>query len=530
MIYLRHFLTFLLLFAFTSISAQSVNKMLYTDANNVGYFDFGFTNPTPTTIAGSTVATNSEGITHVQNSLGTIIFYVKSDGIYNSNGTLMTGSPTMGDADITEVNVCQIPGSPNQYYVFYTQASGCSNLYFSKVDVSGATGVVFGANTLLGDTTNASGNYAEGKEIVEIPNSTKKWLIVYNCDFGFEKFEITQTNVNGPVGVKAWTPTTTNPTLVGKGELDYHAEYIAYASAHSDHIYVFGFNPCIGKAEGTTRVYDYESPYGIEFSPSAFYIYGTSLDPAGVATPNTNLVRIQNTPTATLEYYNITGASNCSANDTLVDVVLGQLELTGNSNMYTPGVNSCTMFEFGDLENPVFTIEKRSVNNPLNRGLSDIVQSSAFLTFINLSVDVNHIKCNGGADGSISLSISGGIPPYEVEWYDGSNLYNKTNLVSGSYIVTIKDQSCGEPSVTRNIFIAEPDTIAIEIQTEDAICYGGFGDLEYTVVGGTPPYNEVWPVGFDKNNPVAGDHSLVIVDFNGCTAIKDFFIDSPDEN
>lgn len=530
MIYLRHFLTFLLLFAFTSISAQSVNKMLFTNDNDVEYLDFSFTPVSSTAIPGSTVATDSEGITHVQNSLGTLLFYVKSDGIYNSNGTLMSGSPALfGDADITEVNVCQIPGSPNQYYVFYTREAGCSNLYFSKVDVSGANGVVFGANTLLGDTTNAGGNYAEGKEIVNIPNSTNKWLVVYNCDFGFEKYEITQTNVNGPEGIKAWIPTTTpNPTLEGKGELDYHAEYIAYASTVSNTIYSFRFNPCTGKAEGPSYSYAYEQPYGVEFSPSAFYLYATTLNPPGVALPGTdsNIVRIQNV-VGTMEYANLDNADNCSGGTQ--DVILGQVELGSNMKIYTPGVGSCTMFELGNLEAPNYSVNRITVNDNLNRGLSDIIQSTAFVNFVNLDVTINHITCNGGADGSISLSISGGIPPYEVTWFDGSSLYNRNNLTAGSYIVSVQDQSCGAPTVVRNIYIAEPDTISIDIETENALCFGGVGDLEYTVVGGTPPYNEVWPVGYDPNNPTAGEHQLIIVDNNGCTAIKDFVIESPDE-
>ncbi len=530
MIYLRHFLTFLLLFAFTSISAQSVNKVFYSVSNDVDYLDLAFTPANVNSIPGSTVALNSEGITHVQNSLGTILFYVKSDGIFNSNGTLMNGSPAVfGDADITEVNVCRIPGSPNQYYVFYTREAGCSNLYYSKVDVSGTNGFVFGANTLLGDTTNAGGNYAEGKEIVNIPNSANKWLVVYNCDFGFERFKITQTNVDGPVGVKAWVPNViANPTLTGKGELDYHAEYIAYASAESNTIYSFRFNPCTGKAEGATNSYAYESPYGVEFSPTALYIYATTLNPPGVAFPgvDSNLVRIENI-TGAMQYSNLDGANDCSTGTQ--DVILGQIELGSNFKIYTPGVGSCTMYELDNLENPTYTVNKITVNDNLNRGLSDIIQSSAFVNFVHLDVIYNHITCNGGADGGISISVSGGIPPYNVTWFDGSNAYNRTNLEAGSYIVTIQDQSCGSPTITRNVFISEPDTIAIEIETENAICYGGVGDLEYTITGGTPPYTEVWPVGYDKNNPIAGEYELIIVDKNECTAIMPFEIQSPDE-
>lgn len=534
MIYLRQFLYFFTFFIFSSIFAQNANKLMYSNVNNDGYLDFAFTAPSPSTdIPGSTVAANAEGITHIQDPLGQILFYVKGDGIYKPDGSLMTGSPSpLGDVEITEVNACQVPGVPTQYYVFYTKATGCSNLYYSKVDVSGS-GLVFSTDILLGDTTNAGAQYAEGKEIINIPNSTEKWLVTYNCGTGFEKYKITQTNVDGPTTVRNWVPTTmANPTLEGKGELDYHNEIIAYASTQSDEVYKFDFDPCEGKFTGNAKSYPFHKAYGVEFSPTSRYLYMTTLEQPSLVPPTTYVTNYNIGRTIigidTIEYSQLTDANDCSSGLNS-DVPLGHLELGSNLKLYTPGVGTCTIFELDDVEDvTTYTTAKIDMAAAMNRGLSDIIQSTAFINFLTLTVNVNHVSCNGGADGRITLQIEGGLPPYDIKWFDGSKLLSQNNLTKGNYTVEITDQSCGSPSVYRSVFVDEPDSITITLETEDAKCFDGFGQIEYQIEGGTPPYNEVWPVGYDPNNPVEGDHSLLIIDANGCTAVKDFFIDAPE--
>ncbi len=51
----------------------------------------------------------------------------------------------------------------------------------------------------------------------------------------------------------------------------------------------------------------------------------------------------------------------------------------------------------------------------------------------------------GMNDGAITLSVSGGTPPYNFIWNDGSTQQNRYNLYSGSYYVTVMDaDSCIE--------------------------------------------------------------------------------------
>ncbi len=49
------------------------------------------------------------------------------------------------------------------------------------------------------------------------------------------------------------------------------------------------------------------------------------------------------------------------------------------------------------------------------------------------ALTINHTKtdatCPDAADGSITISISGGRPPYTIIWYDGDDNTTKTGLL-----------------------------------------------------------------------------------------------------
>ena len=48
---------------------------------------------------------------------------------------------------------------------------------------------------------------------------------------------------------------------------------------------------------------------------------------------------------------------------------------------------------------------------------------------------VEHVKCNGADDGSASVSISGGLGPYSLNWQG----VDSSALSAGTYAVIIKD-------------------------------------------------------------------------------------------
>lgn len=60
-----------------------------------------------------------------------------------------------------------------------------------------------------------------------------------------------------------------------------------------------------------------------------------------------------------------------------------------------------------------------------------------------LDVFINYIIQPGGSQntGEVGISIAGGTPGYTIEWSNGANGYNETNLTPGHYTITVTDEN-----------------------------------------------------------------------------------------
>ena len=65
--------------------------------------------------------------------------------------------------------------------------------------------------------------------------------------------------------------------------------------------------------------------------------------------------------------------------------------------------------------------------------------AGATVTELSGSIAATDISCNGGADGSVDITVSGGTPPYTFLWSTGSTTEDITGLLAGNYSVTIRD-------------------------------------------------------------------------------------------
>ena len=87
---------------------------------------------------------------------------------------------------------------------------------------------------------------------------------------------------------------------------------------------------------------------------------------------------------------------------------------------------------------------------------------------------VQDVQCNGAADGSISVSASGGTPNYTYLWDDGAGqtTTTATNLAPGNYTVTVTDGN-GCTFTTPAVTITEPTALtATATKVQDVQCNG----------------------------------------------------------
>ncbi|MBI1223910.1 MAG: T9SS type A sorting domain-containing protein [Bacteroidetes bacterium] len=131
-------------------------------------------------------------------------------------------------------------------------------------------------------------------------------------------------------------------------------------------------------------------------------------------------------------------------------------------------------------------------------------------------------SCFGTSDGSITLDVIGGLPPYNYVWNGGGN---SDNLPAGTYIFTITDfNGC---SVSDTTVLTQPDQLEIAIGTITPATTGqSNGKIEFTVNGGTAPYTLTWlengtPLpNFDPMAAPHGSYQLKVTDANGCLILS----------
>ncbi len=162
---------------------------------------------------------------------------------------------------------------------------------------------------------------------------------------------------------------------------------------------------------------------------------------------------------------------------------------------------------------------KEEIEDALNEIITLILPMSLEQSFSGVS-------CFGGEDGTISLSIFGGLAPYEVLWEDGNSGVERMNLTAGIYTASITDANDNEISST--ITVPEPEILELNSQMFPEINGQENGSIALTLIGGTEPYDFLWSTGETASeilNLPSGDYSVTAVDNNGCEISTEVFVD-----
>ncbi len=168
---------------------------------------------------------------------------------------------------------------------------------------------------------------------------------------------------------------------------------------------------------------------------------------------------------------------------------------------------------------------------------------NAGINCCDLAVDQlssTNVNCNGGSDGTVNVTYTGGTGTITFEITDGTYTDNNTTgnftgLSAGTYTVTLTDvNGCSDQD---QVVISEPAQVDFTFVQTDITCYGGSdGSLTFTAMGGTAPYQYsvdngvTWSNNANQLNLVAGSYDLLVQDVAGCqSASLNIQIDEPTE-
>ena len=132
--------------------------------------------------------------------------------------------------------------------------------------------------------------------------------------------------------------------------------------------------------------------------------------------------------------------------------------------------------------------------------------------------------CNGGNDGTITITASGGTGSYQYS-IDGGSTYQSNNtfsgLVAGNYDLIVQDNN-GCLSTTSSIVLSDPTFVYYSATATDENCglldgsltitgNGGAGTYQYSIDGGT-----TFQSSGSFNGLAAGNYNIVVEDALGC--------------
>jgi hypothetical protein len=194
--------------------------------------------------------------------------------------------------------------------------------------------------------------------------------------------------------------------------------------------------------------------------------------------------------------------------------------VAGNYTLTVTDANGCSIQKTESLREPAAALEITSMNGTLHHGY--------------------HISCFDGNDGSIDVTVTGGVAPYSFDWYGNINSFNEdvTNLKSGTYTVIVTDMLGIKD--TASITLTQPPALFINLtplvypNDYNVSCFNCYnGKLTAAPSGGVLPYTYHWASGETTliiDTLGHGEYEFFVTDANGCNKSKNIILTTPERD
>jgi gliding motility-associated-like protein len=206
------------------------------------------------------------------------------------------------------------------------------------------------------------------------------------------------------------------------------------------------------------------------------------------------------------------------------------LSVTGGTASYTYSwSNSAVTQDLTSLTAGTYSVTVTDGNGCTATASTTVSQPLAALS-ATIS-GTTYVSCNGGSNGAIDLTVTGGTATYTYSWSNSQTTQDISGLAAGTYSVTVTDANgC---SATASATITEPlAALSSTISSTTAVdCFGGSdGAIDLSVTGGTASYTYSWSnsaMTQDLTSLTAGTYSVTVTDGNGCTSTVTATVSEP---
>lgn len=147
---------------------------------------------------------------------------------------------------------------------------------------------------------------------------------------------------------------------------------------------------------------------------------------------------------------------------------------------------------------------------------------------VTASTSAVNVSCNGGSNGSATVTPGGGAGNYTYIWSNSSTTATISGLAAGTYSVTVSDgENC---TTTTSVSVTQPAVLlANATATGESALGANDGTASAAPNGGTPVYTYLW-----SNNATTptitglapGNYTVTVTDANACTAVQTVTVNS----
>ncbi len=274
-----------------------------------------------------------------------------------------------------------------------------------------------------------------------------------------------------------------------------------------------------GSFSSTTDTVTYYTPDNSDYNTTVI-ITATTNDPAGpcdAATAQLSLM-VHRIP----DVFVVTTQPNCGMSDGRIEAYGGN----GTSPYSYIWNNGSTNNILENIPSGVYSVtvsDYFGCENDTTINLTDINAAQINIT------NQQDVTCYGYDDGSVSISITGGQPPYQILWNTGDDTTSLSNMAGGQYSVTVVD--AGNCVSSLDVTINEPAPLVDSVYTFAPTCNGGNnGKIIVVTGGGTQPYTYFWNNGStvpSLDSLSSGTYYLTVTDGHMCSTTEEIYLPQP---